>query len=252
LGTGGKRVRASIALAGLFCVALAGCGGAGGDRDPATPAVTAAPLPTPATCEQDLEFVVDSFTDVAGTQLTAHSGEKGATWTNWSRAGGSGEITDANRVRAGTVDLHAVVTASGTPPGADYEVAGEFYVASLTEPTLIGLLGRRDDASDSEYLGWHNTATGQWGISRRLGGTGTDLGATAARPLAVGRTYQAVLRLRGSVIVLAVDGTELVTARDDAITAAGAAGVRIAQRTRAGNSAGIHLDGLRAVSLRCR
>src|ERR1022692_1236936 len=75
-------------------------------------------------------FVTDSFTDTAGTALTSHTGETGATWAkNGGFSGGSVIITDSNRIRSG-VSGASVYYASGDPNLADYSVSADVYVAS--------------------------------------------------------------------------------------------------------------------------
>ncbi|MFN2521660.1 MAG: hypothetical protein ABR525_11575, partial [Candidatus Limnocylindria bacterium] len=165
-----KGIRAPVVLAGVLCFACAG-------RVPAAvPAPSASASPArQAECGAGPPFVSDSFSGQGGVALGAHAGELGATWTDWPSASGRAQLTSQMRVRAAKAGPHAVLTASGAPPGPDYEVSADFHVVSLSETTLIGLLARRDDA-DSEYMGWYNSASASWGIARRQGGTGASVG----------------------------------------------------------------------------
>ncbi len=234
-------IRGAVALAGVLCLVAAECSAAG----PPAPSASSAGAVQGAECGSAPPFVSDSFSGQSGLALGAHTGERGATWSDWPAASGRAQLTRQMRVRASTAGPHAVLTASGAPPGPDYEVSADFHVVSLGETTLIGLLARRDDA-DSEYMGWYNSASGTWGIARRLGGTGITIGSTYSQTLNVGGTYRAALRVRGSRISLLVDGLERVSGIDTSVGAPGRAGIRIAQAGRAADDAGIQLGNFRA------
>ena len=224
----------------MLCLAAVACGPA---ATPASPSVS--PSGEAAACRPGPAFVSDSFVGEGGAALTARSGELGAAWSDWPLAAGRAQLTTHRSVRASTAGPHAVLTASGAPPSPDYEVSADFHVASLGDTTLVGLLGRRDD-TDSEYMGWYNSASATWGIARRQGGTGATVGTTYAETLASGGTYHVALQIRGSRITLLVDGRERASGVDASISAAGRAGIRIAQAGRAADDTGIQLANFRA------
>ncbi len=238
-----------LAVHGLRAVVVAGvlwlsCTDGGATAPPAPSAATG-PAQQPD-CASATPFVMDSFSGPSGAALTAHTGERGAAWADWTQAAGRAQLTAGMRVRASAAGPHAVLTASGTPPGPDYEVSADFHVVSLAETTLIGVLARRDDNADSEYMGWYNSASATWGIARRLGGTGITVGGTYPQTLAAGGTYRVALRVRGSRLSLLVDGAERVSGTDTSIEAPGRAGIRMAQAGRAGDDVGVQLGNFRA------
>ncbi|MFN2520430.1 MAG: hypothetical protein ABR525_05220 [Candidatus Limnocylindria bacterium] len=241
IGRVAKQGLSALVLAGVLCL---GCTDGGATAPPGPSAATGPAQQTE--CALAAPFVMDSFAGPSGAPVTAHTGERGAAWSDWTQAAGRTQLAPGMRVRASVAGPHAVVTASGTPPGPDYEVSADFHVVSLAETTLIGVLARRDDNTDSEYMGWYNSASATWGIARRLGGTGITVGGTYAQTLAAGGTYRVALRVRGSRLSLLVDGAERVSGTDTSIEAPGRAGIRMAQAGRAGDDVGLQLGNFRA------
>ena len=72
----------------------------------------------------------DSFTGTAGTSLTAHTGEIGATWTH--QAGGANAVSSATRTGCGAAGSPATrsTTRPRRRPSADYSVEADLYVKS--------------------------------------------------------------------------------------------------------------------------
>ena len=81
-------------------------------------------------------FVRDTMTGSDGTDLTAHTGETGATWAKVASTTGSIKLT-SNRCKgdSGVVSLYY---ASGDPASAEYDVEADLYKVSNTDYAGIG------------------------------------------------------------------------------------------------------------------
>lgn len=188
-----------------------------------------------------MAFLNDTFTDVGGTLLSAHTGEAGATWTKHSAASSNAQIA-GNRARV-TSGGNAVglYYASGTPATAEYDVQALVYRAS-SSGTFSGIAGRIDTASNTLYLARYNGT--DWQLLKIVAGTVTTL-ATFAQALTVGQTYDVKLEIRDALKKVFVDGVEVISSTDNAITAAGRAGVRLADTT-ASDTTGTQIESITA------
>lgn len=186
-------------------------------------------------------FVNDTFTDTAGTALTSHTGEAGATWAAGSPAPTGIVITAAGRVRNGTVTGY--VYASGAPASAEYDVQADFYVASELVDTSI--CGRLSTGAETGYrLMWSSTLPG-WELRKLVAGVTTSLGTYADTPTA-GASRTAKLEIRDATKKAFIDGIERISSTDNAITAAGNAGIRMNQLVTPDDTKAIHLDNFQA------
>jgi hypothetical protein len=186
-------------------------------------------------------FVRETFTDADDTLLQSHTGELGATWTKHPSYTGDTAIT-SNRARAGSGTTYAVYYSSGTTPGADYDVLGDFRVVTATAGSAfdeVGLMGRMDTTADTYYAAYHVPGnTDEWWLYKGVAGVFTQLG-TYAQALSASTTYAGKLEMRGSAIKFYVDGVERISVTDSAITAAGKAGLQTVDTSA---TTGIHLD----------
>lgn len=193
-----------------------------------------------------MSFVNDTFTGTDSTNITAHTGETGATWAKGSSAVGGWLIT-SNRVRCGSATNPYVVDfASGVPSSADYDVSAIFhYFGSVA---FTGICGRLQNPSVGIgtfdcYMAAITTGTFQirkhTGAPNVVSNPGTVLGSYAPG-LTVGNDYTVKLQMRGSIISLWVDGTKRIEATDTTISAAGRVGV--AAFGQSGATAGVHFD----------
>lgn len=189
-------------------------------------------------------FVVDTMTDTAGTTLTSHTGETGATWTKHSSfTGPDMVITDANRLRANT-GTNKLVYASGTPPGVEYSVKADIIMRSDDNSSELGVSGRIDTSANTQYYAYYSTASDLWLLRRRVAGSVTAMGSSAAT-LTVDQAYALELRITDAAKKLLVDTVELISDSDNTITSAGKAGVYGAGNAVT-NSTGLHLDNFNA------
>jgi hypothetical protein len=195
-------------------------------------------------------FVADSFTGPDATALTAHTGETGATWTAATGQSGNVKLDNANGIRETTTTGAGVYLASGTPPSANYRVGAT--LRPLTQgggaSTHAGVVARWSTSAYTGYSGRYSESCTCWSIAKWVAAAMTPLASSASEVLVNGNNYDLELTANGSALTLKVNGVTKVTATDSSITAAGKAGVRLANSPQ-GNADGIHLDDFVAAGL---
>jgi hypothetical protein len=183
-------------------------------------------------------FASDTFTDTAGTELSAHPADTGQTWVEHpSYASGSLVITDANRLRCGAGVGGYYLDAA--PATAEYDVTADFVVISSTG-IFAGQTARMDTAANTFYHVRFNSTIGCWELFKFVAGANTSLGQGPAFTYTVGETYTVTLQIRDAAKKIIVDGVEQVSSADNSITAAGRAGIRWSSGNS--NTTGTHLD----------
>ena len=165
-------------------------------------------------------FVSDLMTGSDGTDLTAHTGEIGATWSKVTGVTGVIKLT-SNRCKgdSGGVSLYY---ASGDPTSAEYDVEADIYVISSTDYPGIG--GRVSTSAETGYFVWHDPSN-EWHLVQMISGTQTDLGSYS-QALVSGTTYHVKLEIRDATKKVFIDGVERISSSDNTITAAGKAAIR--------------------------
>ena len=194
-----------------------------------------------------MEHVGCAFTDADTTDLNAHSGGScsphyGATWPRHGVVPlQAAVITDENRARAGAAN--AIYYASGLPANTEQHIEADFHVKSVAG-VETNILARMNTSGTLDcYSGGYNVATGLWILAKIVASVSTTLQSSAAT-LTVGATYRVRLEVRNNVKQLFVDGVLRCTSADNAITAAGRAGVFLSGTIA--NTTGIHLDNFSA------
>lgn len=186
-------------------------------------------------------FVTDSFTDTDGTALEDHTGELGATWMEVEEVPAGGVISSAGRVRPNTTATNWY-SASGSPAGAEYDIAADIHVASSME-SAMGVDGRIALGFNTRYFFDHYSTANNWRFFKVVTGSFTDLGAFS-QTLTVSNTYAIVLEVRDAAKKGYVGGVERISSADNAITAAGVAGLH--PYGSGSNATGLHLDNFAA------
>ena len=181
-------------------------------------------------------FVNDTFTDTAGTSLTAHTGELGATWTSLSAFSSAAVISNANRLRSDTAG-YSVFYASGVPSSADYVVSADFHVAS--ESGVFGLIGRSGTVATTYYL-FDYESTGQVKLYTVVDGSVVGVTESASWAPVVGQTYTFKLAMEGNLITGYINDVQVLQKTDSNITSAGRAGFLLFDPTT--NTTGYHID----------
>jgi hypothetical protein len=194
----------------------------------------------------------DSMSGPTGTLLQSRSGETAAGWTKVGFSDANAVLTDAGRIRKeGSSTSGALYYASATPQSADYTVEADVYVRTnnLTND-MVGVVGRLDtsNANGTYYLARYEVASQKWMLYRRLNGSWDWLAESSAQALTQGSTYRLALDMKGTAIRVLVDGVQVVSVTDSAITGPGRAGVSLgfaSGTSTVTNTTGLHLDNFR-------
>jgi hypothetical protein len=194
----------------------------------------------------------DSFSDVAGTEVSNHVGETGATWDAIGGLGaGAGKETigaDGRAYRNGS--KLAIVHTTATPASQNYSVAADFHVKTLLTNDAVAVVGRMTPkagaGTDSTYYSAGRSTTGAWQIAEGFNATLTPLATAPAAPLTAGQTYRVRLDMSGTTLTLFVNGVQVLTATDSTapLVVAGKAGLMDGLGDLATKTAttGVHFD----------
>ncbi len=167
--------------------------------------------------------MIDTFTDTAGTLLSAHTPDGGGSWSI-STGGSDGVITASNTLRPGgasaTGGLH-----SATPPSANYSVYGKVIAKNLGVDHRIGVAGRM--VGDDRYSVHLRGLAGTFRLMKNVGGVGNQLAVSSSITVVNEGVYAIELRMSGSTLEGYVDGVLKLSATDTDLTAAGNAGVAL-------------------------
>jgi hypothetical protein len=147
-------------------------------------------------------FVTDTFTDANDTQITAHTGELGATWTlaPGDTSGGSQSTIKGNKL-GGPGSGSCICYASGAPGGADYTVSATFVFASGTWPTIYGPAGRMSTSAETGYFAI--LFSNEIRLYKYVAGSLTQVGTGDALTPAAG-TFTVTLAMSGTTIAVRV------------------------------------------------
>lgn len=214
-------------------------------------AVPPSPAPTPSPSPVQTSFLLDSFTDTAGTLLQNHRGDSDSTWTKYSFASaGSGVISGANRARP-AANTRTVYYSSAVPPTGEYDLLADLTVVSNTG--YAGLVGRLDTATDSYYYVIYNKGTSRWELTKRVNGTNTVLGYFP-EALTVGGEYKVKFQIRDAAKTLFVqnpganDYIQRISSTDNTLIAAGRVGLTFNPNVAASDTVGLHFDNYTALN----
>lgn len=163
----------------------------------------------------------DTFTGSDGTDLTAHTGEVGATWAKVTGVTGVFKIT-SNKAKGDSGPLSAYY-ASGTADTNEYDVEADIHTITALDRPGIG--GRIDPAADDGYWVMLNIAGTDWTLIKRVAGTETVLD-TFADALTAGTDRHLKLEIRTAAKKVYIDSVQRLTSADNSITGVGKAGIR--------------------------
>lgn len=190
------------------------------------------------------DFLYDTFTDSAGTLLSAHTPETGGAWARHTGATSTTiVISNANAARNGGGGF-TNYNNPATPPSAEYDI-----VANVKVWTHEGFLGVGGRGTANTYDGYY------WGIDgtnspntiklyKGVSGTGTEIGSYS-QTWSAGTTYNITLRITDAAKTVYIDGVQRInytTANE--VTGAGLVWVAVTYDTT--NTTGHHLLDLRA------
>lgn len=173
----------------------------------------------------------DTFVEAANVDLDAHTPTGANAGTGWTEEEQTGSpvmrvlaANDYVSSSATVADVRNLYTLQPDPVTADIDV--QFEMTEVTfgaDVRALYLVARFVDAAN--YYGaltYRANAAADKKIFKRIGGTPTEL-ASGDAGLAVGDVIK--FELRGTTLKLYVDGVEILSVTDSALTAAGKAGV---------------------------
>jgi hypothetical protein len=170
----------------------------------------------------------DTFTDVTGTLLSAHTADSGATWNGpLSSMSGTAVITSADRLRGVSTTADGCYTTSAGTPSANCTVSCNIFAYTLSNHDFtdgVGLCARMTSAGNG-YVAFYQPSYDEWFLGYLTGGTFTGLGAPYPQSINTGQIYQIALQVTNNTIALIVGGTVAISVSDYTYTAAGHAGV---------------------------
>ncbi|RWR06004.1 hypothetical protein [Paenirhodobacter populi] len=185
--------------------------------------------------------LVDTFTDVAGTLLTAHTSDSGHTWPDMTSGGPSAVI------HSDGVSLVSGATTNGVTHLSNYASAADCYVeADVIITTENSGYNPWSILRAQDLVNWYAigiTGTRYLTVSKTVGGTSTVL-YTSEDAIPVG-TATVRLEAQGSTLRAYLNGVLATTLTDTDIAAAGKIGVRRA----GGNTTNRRWDAIRAGDL---
>lgn len=162
-------------------------------------------------------FVQDTFSgESENVDLTAHTGEVGASWTvifgypSCRLSAASGTVYSSGTPGNGAY-------ASGVPASSEYDVE-----ADVSDPASTGIAGRTSTTATTFYHARNNGT--EWQLYKFVSGTATLLGSYAD---SYSGTKRLKLQIRDAAKKVFVDGVERISSGDNSITDAGRAGIRL-------------------------
>lgn len=187
-------------------------------------------------------FSSDTFTGTDATVLSSHTGETGAAWAAHPSSANNAVLTNASKLRGDGAGL-ALYYASGSPATAEYDVDVGFTAVVGATGLYYGVAGRIDVSADTYYVAYYDKGAVAWALAKFVAGAGANLGSASAI-LTHGQTYALKLQIRDGTKKVFVNAVEVISSADNAITAAGKAGVYVSGQST--NSTGYHLDNFSA------
>lgn len=166
-------------------------------------------------------FGQDSFTDVTGTALGSHTPEAGGGWTAVINAGTA--IIDNNNVKSNS-SFEILWRVNATPCDNSYSVSLDALTGSSLSGRCAGPVGRLVDASN--YYRARLCGNGVVTLEKVVAGGVTSLGTFSITGFSTTTFYTIKLELTDAAKKVFVDGTQQISSADNALTAAGSAGLR--------------------------
>jgi hypothetical protein len=164
------------------------------------------------------QFLNDTFTEASNTALTSHTSDSGHSWS--AQTDTMTVLGGVGYVGGGSAITTAFQISSATPGAAEYDVT--IVCQHTANAGNEGSLGRRT-ASNTYYTTYCASGTVQ--LDKVVSGVSTNLGSWAGG-LANGVDYTSKLEIRDAAKKVFIDGVERISSADNAITAAGAVGIR--------------------------
>jgi len=191
-------------------------------------------------------FVNDTFTDADNVNIVDHTPDSGGVWTNGSVCFSQLPVSDHDDIYH-LSDLNGcTVFNDQAPNSAEYNVQVDlvFHSGSVADYSL-GVSGRAASAAETYYACAYNGFENEWTLYKAVAGTFTGLDGEAAS-ISSGNTYTIRLEITDALKTCFVDEVEVASSADNAITAAGFAGLNSYRETNIG---GMHFDNFSAFDI---
>jgi len=191
-------------------------------------------------------FLVDSFTDTDGINLTARTPETGGAWSKNSLAVDDLLIeADAPGTIYGSGAANfAIYGNAATPPSPDYTITATVPVKTLLSGTFVAILGRGSMVADTAYK-LVLTLTALL-LQATVAGSTTTLQSytlAGADVLAPSDLRTIALTMTGTAITGSMDGNIRCSGTDNQIATAGKVLVRCRNST---STTGLHISSVQA------
>lgn len=193
----------------------------------------------------------DSFADVTGTALDAHTSDTGSGWTHHPSFTFGAVTTSGGRLRPDTTNATGGYYSGFVPSDADYAVEADLVYLSSISSFALGVYARMSTTVHTGYL--FMQSTGSWILQRLNGGVATTL-ASVSGNISPGTTRRIRLEVVGSRIIASVWAGQTITVGGhgsvfdvtDAspILTAGRPGLRMLNSV-IGDTSGLHMDNYR-------
>lgn len=192
------------------------------------------------------DTVTDTFTDTAGTSLTAHTPEVGGAWV-LSAGESSGAMSISSAGRAYSADMIGTFRNTAAMPFANQYVEADLVRLSAVSGHSAGIAARMEDAFRSHYFARYAIDQSRWDLFKAVNGTFTNLGSYDDAGFTDGTTRKCRLECDGTTITMKIDGVTRVSVTDDSLSEAAFAGTRSGGAVT--DTTGIHLDNFKAGAL---
>lgn len=176
-----------------------------------------------------MPLVNDTFTDVEGALLEAHTSDSLHEWTQHPQTT-RGLVVSSNRVLSTGGSNDGFYMSTFLPTEADYNAVCDVVVNNDTGSSdRASVLARFDASAESGYQArWRGGSTDEWQIRRADAGVYTTL-SSFAQALTVDSTYEMTFELRGTSLKLYVDDVLRCETTDSTYTGAGKVGIGLAE-----------------------
>ena len=165
-------------------------------------------------------FGQDSFTDTTGTGLGSHVPETGGGWTSIVNSGTA--IIDSNNAKSNASS--EILWKVNATCDTSYDVSLDALTGSSVAGRCAGPAGRLVDANN--YYRARLCGNGVVTLEKIVTGSATSLGTYSIPSFSTTTFYTIKLELTDSAKNVFVNGTQRISSADNAIAAAGAAGLR--------------------------
>ncbi len=176
------------------------------------------------------KILVDSFTDGDSTDLSAHFGDSGDSWSYHATASRGAAVIFSNKVTCTNLisdPFPTLVYSNWNPDNSDYDVRMSMYSPDLSTGSTVALVARMDQSSETYYyLRWRQS-TATWTIGKALNGTLSALNVSSSLAPTINTPQTVCLSLRGPFLTAWINEVFLMSAVDSSITAPGNVGLRL-------------------------